>query len=125
MDSIKSHHEDKAFLLAAIALIGMAASITYHYVVTWYGPTPLGYPFNTFLYKPSEYFSDFNAAYCGNYPNPYSCFQFVYFPFAAYSMKVLTSFSGGKSGTLHAMLLLFTASSFLVSFLKSMLTAAI
>ncbi len=68
-------------LLASIVLIGTSAAVVFHYVMAYY--LGRGYPYNTFLFLPSDHFNDWNNTYryvlhfLQGRPAP-----FVYFPFA-------------------------------------------
>ena len=68
-------------LLASIVLIGTSAAVVFHYVMAYY--LGRGYPYNTFLFLPSDHFNDWNNTYryvlhfLEGRPAP-----FVYFPLA-------------------------------------------
>lgn len=48
--------DQKIDLIALIVLVGFGASVVYHYVLGAY--LGMGYPFNTFLFKPADRFGD-------------------------------------------------------------------
>lgn len=49
----------KIFLLANIILVGFVVAVFFHYILGFY--CKLNYPFNTFLFKPSQFFNDFTS----------------------------------------------------------------
>lgn len=50
---------EKVLLISAIILVGFVFAVFFHYILGFY--YELNYPFNTFLYKPAQFFNDFTA----------------------------------------------------------------
>ncbi|OGG26631.1 hypothetical protein A2960_00470 [Candidatus Gottesmanbacteria bacterium RIFCSPLOWO2_01_FULL_39_12b] len=79
--------KEKISLISGIILIGFTLSVIYHFFLSNY--LKIGYPFNTFLFDPSDRFMDFaglytrsailNPYYLNKIPSPYPPFAFILF----------------------------------------------
>lgn len=75
--------KDKINLVSTVIFIGFALSVFFHYILGAY--LKMGYPFNTFLFNPSNRFMDFFNVYkLTDSLNPYvqTNHLSIYFPFA-------------------------------------------
>ncbi len=87
--------EKRADIIKAVTLLGFVVSVFYHYILSNYAS--LGYyPFNTFLFSPSDKFNDFyNIFRATRNLNPYTSPVSVYFPFTfilVYALSLITVF---------------------------------
>jgi hypothetical protein len=85
--ALKNH---KVYLLALIILVGFAISVFFHYFYGQY--LSLGYPFNTFLFKPSDRFVDYYSLYKNISMHSIYVSGFItnYFPFSYITVFLLT-----------------------------------
>ena len=92
-------------LLVTLVLAGTVAAIVYHYIAGFY--LGLGYPRSTFLFIPSDHFSDWTNSY--RYAQAYlrgGPAPLIYFPFAFLSMVAATRLPTGVGSALIVALFL-------------------
>ncbi len=83
--------EKRADIIKAITVIGFTVSVFYHYILSSYASLNY-YPFNTFLFSPSDRFNDFyNIFRATRNLNPYASPVSVYFPFTFILMYLLSA----------------------------------
>ena len=85
--------ERKIHTISLIILIGFSISVFYHYIAGVYGQ--LGYPYNTFLFRPDDRFMDFIGRYkdmANHQFNPYSSITIAAIPFP-FLYRIVTFFT--------------------------------
>ncbi len=97
----------KINLVGAILLVGFALSVVYHYIMAMYAGN--GYPYNTFLFVPSDRFNDFfNPLSQTTDLNPYfgnHSFRSNYYPFSHLLLVLFTALD--KDHALYLFLAIF------------------
>lgn len=79
----------KVYTLGTILVIGFTLSVIFHYIMGYY--LHYGYPYNTFLFKPSDRFNDFLNVYRVTVAYNTSNFPYItYLPFSHVIFTLLT-----------------------------------
>ena len=98
MDAEQPALKKKISIISSIVLVGMAASICFHYILGAYYGKP--YPYSTFLFRPDDKFNDFlNMFHITRELSPYNSshwFNSNYFPFANFFFFLFTLVGSAK-----------------------------